>query len=365
MHPRFMLLCTCLFLATLVLCACGATPTATPVPPTATPVPPTATPVPPTATPVPPTNTPVPPTATPAPPASPTSSAKAVPVLPNAEWPKLVDVGPYGLYTDCKGSGEPVVMLESGLGQTVSSWVNVVQALKSTTTVCAYNKANLPGSGIVTASRSSVQMIEDLHSLVEAIGIKKPFVLVGHSMGGYDAILYAAKWPTDVAALVLLDSSHPDLSARVSAILPAPAAGEEPGLAKLRRDWDPGTNPTSPEKWDCLKSDVEVRAVTTLGSVPLAVLAAGTKGILSELSMYYGVKTGDWLPTYATLLSDRNKDWLKLSTNSTYAVSTRAGHMIPVDDAPLAGRHDHQDGRAAQEEVEVRNRGGRRAMKLL
>lgn len=314
MHPRSVPLCTLVALVVLLLCACGATPTAPPVPPTATPVPPTATPLPPTA--------------------NPTSSAKAVPILPNAEWPKQVNVGPYSLYTHCYGSGDPVVMIEPGIGNTVPSWVNVTSLLKNTTTVCVYNRANLAGSGFITTARSSGQIIEDMHNLVAALEIKKPFVLVGHSMGGYQAILYTAKWPTDVAALVLVESVAPDQGARLLATMPAAVAGEETALTSLRNNWVnwPPSAPMWPENWDVAKSDAEIKAVTSLGKVPLTVISGGVTGLIRELP----VAKGDWLPAYAGARIEMQKDLLKLSTNSTFIVADKSGHMVHVDDAPLA-----------------------------
>jgi pimeloyl-ACP methyl ester carboxylesterase len=51
---------------------------------------------------------------------------------------------------------------------------------------------------------------EELHTLLQNGGVKGPFVLVGHSLGGMDARMFANQYPYEVVGMVLLDSSHPD-----------------------------------------------------------------------------------------------------------------------------------------------------------
>ena len=51
---------------------------------------------------------------------------------------------------------------------------------------------------------------EELHALLRNAGVAPPFVLVGHSMGGLDVLMYASLYRTEVVGMVLVDSSHPD-----------------------------------------------------------------------------------------------------------------------------------------------------------
>lgn len=45
----------------------------------------------------------------------------------------------------------------------------------------------------------------DLHALLETLNVSKPFVLLGMSLSGLVAQLYACEHPTETAALILLD----------------------------------------------------------------------------------------------------------------------------------------------------------------
>ena len=59
-------------------------------------------------------------------------------------------------------------------------------------------------------ARSSASIINDLHELLQRTPVMGPFVLVGHSIGGEYVRIFAAKYPSEVAGLVLVDSTHPD-----------------------------------------------------------------------------------------------------------------------------------------------------------
>lgn len=53
-------------------------------------------------------------------------------------------------------------------------------------------------------------MVEELRSLLDAIGVARPVVLLAHSFSGMVARLFAYKYPAEVAGLVLVDGAHED-----------------------------------------------------------------------------------------------------------------------------------------------------------
>ena len=127
---------------------------------------------------------------------------------------KLVDVDGHKMHIDCTGNGTPSVILDAGLGDTYLSWRKVQPEISKFTRVCSYDRAGLGYSQSASGPRTSKMIAEQLHSLLQAAGIAPPYVLVGHSMGGYDVRLYASLYPTDVAGMVLVDASHPDQEKR-------------------------------------------------------------------------------------------------------------------------------------------------------
>jgi pimeloyl-ACP methyl ester carboxylesterase len=120
------------------------------------------------------------------------------------------DVAGHRLYLDCRGHGSPTVVLFNGLGEVSASWARIVPRVQATTRVCAYDRAGQGWSGDVDGAQDGVTAASDLHTLLKVAGEQGPFVLVGHSIGGTFALTYAARFPGQVAGMVLLDSSSPE-----------------------------------------------------------------------------------------------------------------------------------------------------------
>jgi pimeloyl-ACP methyl ester carboxylesterase len=118
-------------------------------------------------------------------------------------------VGDHDLHIDCRGHGQPTVVLVSGLGEFSASWARIRDRVAPTTRVCAYDRAGQGWSDDVAHPQDGITAAEDLHVLLAAAGEAGPFVLVGHSIGGPYSMTYAAQYPDEVAGMVLLDSTSP------------------------------------------------------------------------------------------------------------------------------------------------------------
>jgi pimeloyl-ACP methyl ester carboxylesterase len=126
--------------------------------------------------------------------------------MPGASY----DVRGHRLHLNCAGSGSPTVLLESGLGETSPMWAHIAPAVARTTRVCAYDRAGQVWSGDVRRPQDGIQVATDLHDLLQAAGESGPYVVVGHSTGGTYSMIYANRYPADVAGMVLLDSASAD-----------------------------------------------------------------------------------------------------------------------------------------------------------
>lgn len=132
---------------------------------------------------------------------------------------RLVDVGGYRLHIDCTGEGSPTVVLESGLGATWLAWYRVQPLLAPFTRVCSYDRAGMGWSDASPKPRTAKVIAEELHRLLQNAGIRGPYVLVGHSLGGMYVRLFARLYPEEASALVLVDSSVPHQFQRLPAEL--------------------------------------------------------------------------------------------------------------------------------------------------
>jgi pimeloyl-ACP methyl ester carboxylesterase len=131
---------------------------------------------------------------------------------------KLVSLGPdFGnlrLNIDCQGSGSPTVVLDSGLGVPGIGWDRVQAEVAKFTRVCWYDRAGYGWSDGSSRPRTSLEIAKELHALLAAANEKGPFVLAGHSFGGYNVRVYNGQYPSEVAGMVLVDASHEDQETR-------------------------------------------------------------------------------------------------------------------------------------------------------
>jgi pimeloyl-ACP methyl ester carboxylesterase len=122
---------------------------------------------------------------------------------------EMIDVGGHRLYIECTGSGGPAVILQAGLGASSSSWAGIAPAVAATTTVCTYDRAG-HGRSEEAGPQDGIALATDLHTLLERAGVAGPYILVGHSSGGPYVRVYAARYPDQVAGMVLLDAQPAD-----------------------------------------------------------------------------------------------------------------------------------------------------------
>src|SRR5829696_9500117 len=150
------------------------------------------------------------------------SSSRAQTATPTAPG-RLVDIGDRRLFLSCSGAGSPTVILESGLSDSSAVWSAVQGAVATTTRACSYDRANVPGGASDPSDphtsaprlRSAAELVADLHALLAAAAVPGPYVLVGHSVGGLVARLYATTYPEEVVGMVLVDATHEDNWARL------------------------------------------------------------------------------------------------------------------------------------------------------
>lgn len=130
---------------------------------------------------------------------------------------RMIPVADALLHLYCVGHGTPAVVFDAGLGGNYLDWSLAQPRLSATHRACAYDRPGAGWSSRTARPRTVAAIAEELHLATRAAGVPTPFILVGHSFGGLLAQNYLARFPADVAGLVLVDSMHPQEFARFSA----------------------------------------------------------------------------------------------------------------------------------------------------
>jgi pimeloyl-ACP methyl ester carboxylesterase len=128
-------------------------------------------------------------------------------ILPYVYPGQLVDIGGRRINLHCAGAGGPTVILMAGIFSWSVVWYKTQPVIAQKTRVCAFDRASYGFSDPPPQPQILSEVVEDLHKALKAASIPGPYVLVGHSLGGLEARIYAQRWPEEVAGMVLVDTS--------------------------------------------------------------------------------------------------------------------------------------------------------------
>jgi pimeloyl-ACP methyl ester carboxylesterase len=260
----------------------------------------------------------------------------------------LVDAGGYRLHLNCTGEGTPTVVLDAGLGGGVPDWSLVQPEVAKFARVCSYDRAGFGWSEAGVRPRTSQQLVKELHALLGNAGVQAPYVLVGHSIAGIHAQLYAGQYPDEVAGMVLVDSSHEDQFSReemrippfypplIKALSPFGVARviNEVGAPppNLPREIEAeraavyshtGSMYAYADEMSAIPSDMEqLRASPMrLGDKPLIVLSRGMKEADQPVSPEEADRAERWW-------AELQADLARRSTNGKQVIAEKSGHYI-------------------------------------
>jgi pimeloyl-ACP methyl ester carboxylesterase len=129
---------------------------------------------------------------------------------------RMIDVQGHRMHMLATGTGGPTVVLEAGESGYFGAWEWVQQELGDHTRVISYDRAGLGFSERARGKRDAASIARELDEMLIRAGELPPYILVGHSFGGFLVQKYAQMFPEKVVGLVLVDPSHADQSVRSS-----------------------------------------------------------------------------------------------------------------------------------------------------
>ncbi len=133
---------------------------------------------------------------------------------------QMIDIGGYHLHLQVQGSGNPAAVMDSGLAGNSLAWGNALPAVAEVTQAAAFDRAGYAWSEPAPPGtpRHSGQLVSELRRLLIFAGINPPYILLGHSAGAIHALVFAKTYPQEIAGLVLVDPSHPEMMERIPGV---------------------------------------------------------------------------------------------------------------------------------------------------
>lgn len=284
--------------------------------------------------------------------AQPATPTVASSVPDSGDFSGLVDIGGRKLYVEAHGAGSPTVVLVAGGSSSARFWTDDLRHPDAPRTMVMHQVAQFarayaydrPGtyspvgdddvlpsrSDPVIQPRSVTEMVDELHALLQAAEIPGPYVLAGHSWGGFMSRLYASTYPDEVIGLILVDA--------YSELLEDVMSPEKwAALVKLNQDLGSGKVVQIPGYGDAETTVYgadnavmrEAVAASPLRPMPLAVLAHGRPFPQSDDAP--GFAAGE----LEAVLLKANEAQATLVPNARFTVATESGHDIHQDQPEL------------------------------
>jgi len=243
---------------------------------------------------------------------APTSATPTTVERPSRLVDELISIDHGRMHLRCVGTGGTTVLLIAGWGDGGDNWGAIEPAISEHARVCSYARFGTGTSDAPTSTQTFETQAADLHALLDEAREPGPYVLLGHSFGGAEAVTFAARYPDEVSGLMLLDASPTDWQATACSVLDYEA------LCAVFHD------PTlDPERLDAFPAFDEVATIASLGDLPMTVMTAAhrTDPTLAE---------GE-LTRLDAAWADGVQRWAALSTSSSIVSVEDTSHHIELD----------------------------------
>ncbi|MGG4144018.1 alpha/beta hydrolase [Paenibacillus algorifonticola] len=273
---------------------------------------------------------------------------------------QLVDVGGHKLHINMAGSGSPTILLEAGSGETSLSWRDIPEQLASFATVVSYDRAGYAWSETATKVRTGEQIVEELHTALDEAGISGPYLMVGHSLGGMYARLFAETYADEVSGLVLIDARPENDERETLPILEQENFGGNPPVWMLKLLKSSGAFRlfgdflleglvapedrqlfinviATPRYFEAKEAEAELAYLTEdairgqqLGNLPVKIIARGVPQDYASfgISEDGGKKLED-------IWQAGQREMLNISSDSELIIAEKSGHMVIHDEPEL------------------------------
>jgi pimeloyl-ACP methyl ester carboxylesterase len=227
---------------------------------------------------------------------------------------RKVEVDGHNLNLLVGGTGSPAVIFEGGFGAGIASWSTVQKEVASFAQTVSYDRAGLGQSELGPKPRSAKRIASELHSALEKAGVKPPYVLVGHSLGGIFVRVFADLYPKEVVSIVLIDPSQETFDEWLRTHQPEREKSVKDQIAKA-----PEGIRAERDALDITYAEVRVAKLPSAISVTL-ISATEDEAMPAEARRV-------WI--------EKHKEWISKIPNAKHIIAEKSGHFIQAQQPAL------------------------------
>jgi pimeloyl-ACP methyl ester carboxylesterase len=210
-------------------------------------------------------------------------------------------------------AGTPAVVLEGGFGAGIASWSTVQNEIAKFAQVVSYDRAGLGQSEPGPLPRSAKQISQELHAALQKAGIKPPYVLVGHSLGGPFIRVFASMYPTEVAGMVLIDPSQ-------EAFEDWTKTHPLPKMKEIEEQIAKGPQGLRDENAGIKATYDQARLAQVPAGIPVILLTAMNSDMPVEVKKVW---------------QEKHQEWIDKVPGGKLIVAEKSGHVIQVQEPQL------------------------------
>jgi pimeloyl-ACP methyl ester carboxylesterase len=219
------------------------------------------------------------------------------------------------------GEGRPIIVFLSGYGTDMdTAWSKVYPEAGKISTVFAYNRLGYGGSDKADEAQTGAVIVATLRDLLHKNGLNPPYVLVGHSIGGLYANLFARSHPLEISGIVLVDSAHPDQQKMLRI---------HEGVVLRVVSWvlnalDSAIHSRHSEISSFNETAGQIEESGPFPAIPLMVISAGKP-------------PPSWLARHEVIrvLCDNQRSLAAMSPNGKQIIAERSGHFVQNDEPEI------------------------------
>jgi len=165
---------------------------------------------------------------------------------------KLVKVNDRNMHIRQMGDGQKTIVLLPGYGVPLPTveFAPLMRELAKKYTVCTVELAGYGHSDGTDTPRTNENYVQEIRETLILAGLKPPYVLMPYSASGIYCEYYAAKYPEEVEALILLDST-PTVEAFAELL-----AFTEDDAAQMKSEYESFIMPTGEEYEEVSKAAI-------------------------------------------------------------------------------------------------------------